>query len=71
MPHNMTVTIEEPLWKEMKKHNEIRWSAVMKEAVKVKLNALSVLTQLANSTRLTEKEIEEFALRLGKKVNAR
>ncbi|MBS3157730.1 hypothetical protein J4206_00410 [Candidatus Woesearchaeota archaeon] len=71
MPHNMTVTIEEPLWKEMKKHNEIRWSAVMKEAVMVKLKALSILNKLADSTKLSEREIEEFAIRLGKKVNAR
>lgn len=71
MPHNMTVTIEEPLWKEMRKHNEIRWSAVMKEAVKLKLNALSILNRIANRTKLSEKEIEDFAIRLGKKVNAR
>ena len=41
MPHNMTVTIDDPLWDEMKKHYDIRWSAIMKEAVKNKLEALS------------------------------
>ena len=67
----MTVTIEEPLWKEMKKHTEIRWSAVMKEAVTVKLKALTILNQLVNNTKLSEREIEDFAIKLGKKVNAR
>lgn len=71
MPHNMTVTIEDPLWTEMKKHSEIRWSAVMKEAAKEKLKALTVLERLAKKTRLTENEIEAFAVKLGKKVTGR
>lgn len=70
MPHNMTVTIEEPLWEKMKKHNEIRWSAVMKGAAKEKLRALEVLEKIAK-THLSEKEIEEFAVKLGKKVTSR
>jgi len=71
MPHNMTVTIDDPLWDEMKKHYDIRWSAIMKEAVKNKLEALSVLNKLMNSNKLSEKEINEFAVKLGKKITKR
>lgn len=71
MPHNLTVTIEDPIWKEMKKHAEIRWSAVMKDAAKEKLRALAVLERLAGKTHLSEKEIEAFAVELGKKVTGR
>ncbi len=71
MSHNMTVTIDDPLWKEMKRHNEIRWSAVMKEAVKSKIKALSVLNRLMKDSKLTENEIEDFATKLGKKVSNR
>ncbi len=71
MTHNLTVTIEDPLWKEMKRHEEIRWSAVMKEAAKEKLRALHILEKLAEKTRLSEEEIEEFAVKLGKKVSGR
>ncbi len=71
MPHNMTVTIEDPLWDEMKKHSEIRWSSVMKEAAMKKLKALELLESLAKNTHLTEKEIENFAVKLGKKITAR
>lgn len=61
MSHNMTVTIEDPLWNKMKQHEEIRWSAVMKEAAKEKLKALIVLERLARTAHLSEKEIEAFA----------
>lgn len=71
MPHNMTVTLEDPLWDKMKKYNEIRWSTVMKRAVKEKLNALAILDTLTNKSILSEKEIEEFAITLGKKVSNR
>lgn len=71
MAHNMTVTIEDPLWKEMKKHSDIRWSVVMKEAAKEKLRALIVLKRLEKKTYLTEKEMEEFSIKLGKKITNR
>ncbi len=70
MPHNLTVTVEDPLWENMKKHNEIRWSAVMKEAAKEKLKALDVLEKLSKK-HLSEKEIEKFAVKLGKEITSR
>ena len=71
MTHNLTVTIEDELWSEMKDYPEIRWSAVMKEAAKNKLKALVVLEKLTKKTKLSEKEIEDFAVKLGKKVTGR
>ena len=71
MTHNLTVTIEDDLWSEMKDYPEIRWSVVMKEAAKDKLKALVVLEKLAKKTTLSEKEIEDFAVKLGKKVTGR
>lgn len=71
MTHNMTVTVEDPLWEEMKKHSDIRWSVVMKEAAKEKLRALAMLERLAKKTHLTEKEMQDFAVKLGKKITSR
>ena len=71
MPHNLTVTVEDDLWNEMKKHSEIRWSAVMKEAAKEKLQALAILKKLVAKTSMSEKEIEKIALKLGKRVTDR
>lgn len=71
MPHNLTVTVEDPLWEEMKKHEEIRWSAVMKDAAREKLRALVVLDRLVKKAKMSEKEMEEFAVKLGKKITDR
>lgn len=71
MAHNLTVTIEDSLWEDMKKHADVRWSAVMKAAAKEKLKALHILEQLTNKTKLSEKEIEAFAIKLGKRITNR
>lgn len=67
----MTVTIEDNLWKEMNEHKEIRWSVIMKDAVKDKLTALDVLNRLMTKAKLNEREIEEFSIVLGKKISKR
>jgi hypothetical protein len=71
MAHNLTVTVEDPLWKEMKKYHDIRWSVVMKEAAREKLRALSVLDRLTKKTKISEEDMQEFAIKLGKKVSKR
>lgn len=71
MPHNMTVTIEDPLWERMKECKDVRWSVVMKEAVKRKINALAVLEKMASTNILSEEEITRLAVKLGKKVSGR
>ncbi len=71
MTHNLTVTVEDVLWEEMKKHAEIRWSTVMKEAAKEKLKALEILEKLAKHQKLSEQEIEEFSIKLGKRITER
>ena len=71
MTHNLTVTIEEELWKNMKSHPEIRWSQVMKQAAQEKLQALNILTKAAKKGKLNENEIKRLAIQLGKKVTNR
>lgn len=65
------MTVEDDLWDEMKKHSEIRWSAVMKEAAKEKLHALAILKKLASQTSLSEKDIKAFSVQLGKRITRR
>lgn len=69
MPHNMTVTVEDGLWEEMKKHGDIRWSYVMKSAAIEKLMALRMLKNISSKNKISEKEIEEFSVKLGRKIN--
>lgn len=67
----MTVGIDDDLWMEMKKHSEIRWGVVMKNAAKEKLEALRLLNTLTNKAGLSEEEIEKFSIELGKKINVK
>lgn len=71
MPHNMTVTIEDPLWEKMKEVKEVRWSAIMKNAVERELRARSLLNRISKGKQFTEDEITKIALHLGKKVSGR
>lgn len=71
MTHNMTVPIDNSLWDEMKKHSDVRWSVVMKDAAREKLKALTVLKNLEKKSRLSEADIENFSVMLGKKVSKR
>ena len=67
----MTVTIEDPLWSEMQRHRDIRWSVVMKEAAAERLRAIHSLDRIGNKSGLSEEEIEEFSVKLGKKITGR
>ncbi len=69
MPHNMTVTIEDPLWDEMRQFPEIRWGVVMKQAAIEKMEALKVLNRAVKKNKLSEKEIRDFSVNLGRKIN--
>lgn len=71
MAHNMTVTVDDTLWKEMRKHEDVRWSVVMRRAVQEKLDALAALEAIARKTPLSEDEIERLSVDLGKKINAK
>ncbi len=71
MPHNMTVTVEDDLWDEMKGYHDVRWSAVMKEAAKNRIEAIKSLERLSAKSKLSEEEITRIAVALGKKVTGR
>jgi len=71
MAHNLTVTVDDELWEAMRKHNDIRWSAVMKQAAKEKIEALKILNALTKKTALSEKQIEALSVKIGKRVSHR
>lgn len=50
---NMTFAVPEDLHKEMRKHNEIKWSAVCREAINMKLKQLE-LTKKPSTKEMQE-----------------
>ena len=62
---NMTLAIPQELMTVMKKHREIRWSEVARQALQEKAEELKLLDQLVSKSKLTDKE----AMEIGHKIN--
>lgn len=62
---NMTLAIPEDLYKIMKKHKQIKWSEVAREAIKKEAAKLELMDKILLKSKLTE----EDALEIGRKVN--
>lgn len=62
----VTVTVPEDFKIDMEKHKLINWSAVAREAIRLRLNQLRVLEAIAGRSQVTKKD----AVELGRKVRA-
>ena len=60
----MTLAIPEELNKIMKKHREIKWSEVARQAMWLQARKLELMDKLLSKSELTEKD----ALTLGNKI---
>ena len=61
---NMTLAIPEDLYKIMKKHSEIKWSEVARQAIWTQARKLELMDSLLSKSEFTEKD----ALILGRKI---
>ncbi|VVB77249.1 Uncharacterised protein [uncultured archaeon] len=62
---NMTLALPETLVQIMKKHKDIKWSEVAREAIWDKARKLELMDKLVSNSKLTEKD----ALEIGRKIN--
>ena len=62
---NMTLAVPDQLMAIMKKHKEIKWSEVAREALAEKANELELMDKILAKSKLTEKD----ALEIGRKIN--
>ncbi len=62
---NMTLAVPDELMAVMKKHKEIKWSEVAREALAEKADELKLMDQLLSKSKLTEKD----AIEIGRKIN--
>ena len=63
---NMTLAIPQDLVAVMKKHREIKWSEVARQALLEKAEELKLMDQIVSKSKLTDKEATE----IGRKINA-
>ena len=61
---NMTLAIPEELYELMKKHNEIKWSEVARNAMWDKATKLEMMDKMLSRSKMTEKDAE----RIGHKI---
>ena len=61
---NVTLAVPEELHRIMKKHPEIKWSEVARQAIWEYARKLELLNQIASKSKLSEKE----ALELGETI---
>jgi len=62
---NVTLAVSEDLHKIMRKHKDIKWSEVARQAMWEKAQKLELMDKLLSKSTLTEKD----ALELGRKIN--
>lgn len=65
---NLTLSIPNDLHEEMKRHPEIRWSEVARQALRRKLDDLRRLDALLGESRLTESDVAEVGRKIKGKV---
>jgi hypothetical protein len=61
---NMTLSMPDDISREMKKFSEIKWSEVARKAIIEKLETLKLAEKIANKSKLTKKDVEEFSRKI-------
>ena len=64
---NMTLAIPEELHKKMKRHSELKWSDIARQAFERKINEIEFMDKVLEKSELTEEDAE----RIGHAINAR
>lgn len=64
---NMTLSIPEDLFKKMKKHKELKWSEIARQAFEKKLREIELAESLLSKSELKEEDAE----RIGHEIKAR
>lgn len=69
---NVTVALPKELYGKMKEHDEISWSAVLRNMVEQKLKDIELLDKLTSKSKLSEEDVrylsEKIDLSVAKKL---
>lgn len=65
---NLTLSVPDTLYEEMKKHPEIRWSEVARQALAKKIEDLRRLDALLRESRLSESDVAEIGTKIKERV---
>ncbi len=65
---NLTLSLTAEVYEAMKKHPEIRWSEVARQAITKRLRDLETLDAILSKSRLTERDVRELSEKVNRKV---
>ena len=68
---NITLAISDELKKELQKHDEVNWSAVIRKALMEHLRKISIAESIASKSKLTMADVAEIAHRIDSSVAKR
>ena len=68
---SITVNVDDDLKERMEDHPEINWSAVTRQAIHEKIEALEVMDELTSESELTETDVREIADRINERGRER
>lgn len=68
---NMTLAIPDDLMEVIRKHKEIKWSEVARQALTDKANELKLMDQILYRSTLTERDAIEIGKIINKKISQR
>jgi len=67
----ITLSVPEELKEEMDKSKFINWSAVAREAIRIKVSQLKILDSIAAKSKLTKKDAIEIGRKIKKSMHKR
>ena len=61
---NITLSLPDKVYKEMKQFSEVKWSEVARKAILSKLETIKLAERLTNKSELTIKDVEDFSRKI-------
>jgi Mn-dependent DtxR family transcriptional regulator len=68
---NITLTVPEEMYKEMKKHRELKWSDIARQAFRRKLKEIKLVDELLSKSELTEDDAETIGHKIKHEIRKR
>ena len=68
---NITLSVPDNIHKKMKHFSEVKWSEVARKAIIEKLEIMVLAEKLAQKSKLTEKDVEQFSKKIKSSASKR
>ena len=68
---NITLSVPMELFKEMKRHKELKWSEIARQAIKRRLEEIRAADRLLSNSKLTEEDAERIGHEIKHEIRKR